>query len=91
MKITAKIHLRHSVEVRGADTEYEQHVLTFVPDYADGRNKEWAVATPALSLTMSVRPDVAAKFVPGGAYTLTFEPDEQDTDADTPTPAEDVA
>ena len=47
--------------------------LAFYADYADGRNKEWAIATPTLSLTMTVRGDVAERFEQGKAYTLTFE------------------
>lgn len=49
-----------------------QAVLTFIPDYADGRNKEWSKYTPALSLSMTVLESVAALFAPGEAYTLTF-------------------
>lgn len=48
--------------------------LAFSPDYADGRNAEWAVATPHLSLSMTVKADVGEHFQLGSAYTLTFEP-----------------
>lgn len=48
--------------------------LSFGPDYADGRNAEWAAATPALSLSMTVNGDVADAFELGGKYTLSFEP-----------------
>lgn len=48
--------------------------LTFSPDYADGRNAEWAEATPSLSLQMNVKADVAEHFQLNGKYTLTFEP-----------------
>lgn len=48
--------------------------VTFQPDYADGRNKEWAAATPALLLQMTVKGAVADQFEPGRKYTLTFEP-----------------
>ncbi len=47
--------------------------LSFQPDYADGRNKAWAEATPALSLTMTVKGEVAERFEVGDAFTLTFE------------------
>jgi len=50
--------------------------LEFQPDYQDGRNKEWATATPALSLTMTVKSSVAEHFEQGRAYTLTFTPEE---------------
>lgn len=64
MKVTAKVALQNNLN----------NTLTFVPDYADGRNEEWASATPALSLTMTVKPEVAELFTVGGYYTLTFEP-----------------
>jgi hypothetical protein len=48
--------------------------LSFSPDYADGRNAEWAAATPSLSPTMTVKGDVADAFELGAKYTLTFEP-----------------
>jgi hypothetical protein len=50
--------------------------LQFVPDYADGRNAEWAHATPALNLTMTVRGAVADHFPLNRSYTLTFAPDQ---------------
>lgn len=50
--------------------------LTFNADYGSGRNQEWAVNTPSLQLTMSVKPEVAELFELGGAYTLTFTPNE---------------
>lgn len=48
--------------------------LSFGPDYSDGRNAEWAAATPALSVSMTVKSEVGALFEQGSAYTLTFEP-----------------
>lgn len=47
----------------------------FAPDYADGRNAEWASATPSLSLQMTVKPEVGDLFTTGGKYTLTFTPE----------------
>ena len=76
--VTAKVHLRKKAPY-ATGTDYECVQLEFGPDYADGRNKAWAVATPALSLTMSVKPDVAELFNLGDAFTLVFEPE--------PTPA----
>lgn len=55
----------------------DQRTLWFTPDYADGRNKEWADATPTLSLQMVVKGGVAEHFKPGNAYTLTFTPDDE--------------
>lgn len=76
MAITAKVKLGHKQPYtnQGSETPYAVG-LTFVPDYADGRNKEWAYATPSLSLAMSVIPQVAEKFEVGQAYTLTFSQD----------------
>jgi hypothetical protein len=57
-------------------SEYESVQLGFGADYNDGRNKEWAQATPMLTLNMTVKPSVGDLFAFGQAYTLTFEPEE---------------
>jgi hypothetical protein len=75
MSVTAKVKVTSKVPYNQG-TEHEQHTIGFQPDYTDGRNQEWAVATPALSLSMSVKPDVAKRFEVGQAFTLTFEPTE---------------
>lgn len=75
MDVTAKVTLS-TKQTSNEGTAYEAVQLGFFPDYADGRNKAWAVATPSLSLTMTVKPDVAARFHQGRAYTLTFSPNE---------------
>jgi hypothetical protein len=67
VNVTAKI------KCTGKDDAGDQVSLRFEPDYNDGRNAEWAKYTPALSLTMNVKGDVAQQFEPGGKYTLTFE------------------
>lgn len=72
-KVTAKVTLRSKMPYGTGD--YACVTLDFAPDYADGRNKEWSVATPALSLSMSVKPAVAELFTPGQAFTLVFEPE----------------
>jgi hypothetical protein len=71
MSTTAKITCQ-AKNVQSEGTENEQVQLTFVPDYNDGRNQEWARFTPALSLTMTVKPEVAEQFEAGKHYTLTF-------------------
>lgn len=78
MAVTAKIHCASKVSSGG------QSVLTFAPDYADPRNAAWAAATPHLSLTMTVKDYVAPAFEAGKSYTLTFEPepDESEESAD---------
>lgn len=70
MQVTAKVKLDRKDEGAG------QVSLAFSPDYADGRNAEWAAYTPALSLQMTVKPEVATHFEQGKPYTLTFEPTE---------------
>lgn len=69
--ITAKVKLTkktsHDDSNKGAAV-----LLSFDPDYQDGRNKAWAEATPHLSLTMTVQGAVAARFTEGAAYTLQF-------------------
>jgi hypothetical protein len=74
MTVTAKVKLQSVAEIGEGDAR--QAGLQFVPDYADGRNAAWAMATPALNLAMTVRGDVAdAHFREGQAFTLVFEPD----------------
>lgn len=73
--ITAKVSLASKV-VQGPGTPHQSVLLTFGADYHDGRNKQWAKATPYLNLVMVVTPEVADRFEQGQAYTLTFEPTE---------------
>lgn len=61
----------------GNKTPYTDQVsLSFYADYNDERNKEWSKYTPALSVSMTVIPEVAEHFEVGKNYTLTFTPDE---------------
>lgn len=66
MTTTAQVQLSSKTE------NISSTQLIFGADYADGRNKEWAAATPALTVNMTVKPEVAAQFKVGGHYTLTF-------------------
>jgi hypothetical protein len=68
-KVTAKV--RVASKVNGGDGRGAN--VSFQPDYQDGRNKEWAEATPALSLHMGLKGEVADQFEQGQAWTLTFE------------------
>ena len=70
--VTAKVKVTNMTSLVAG-----QQTLSFSPDYNDERNKEWAVATPALSLSMSVKEEVAGHFKVGQAYTLTFSPEEE--------------
>lgn len=71
MAITAKFKVARRTDMDWA-TEVE-----LTPDYGEGRNAEWAEATPAGTIRMTVRNDVAAReFTQGRPFTVTFEPEE---------------
>lgn len=75
MSFTAKVQL---TDVREYGEGAARSVaLAFSPDYRDGRNSDWAHNTPGLSLSMTVRGDVADRLslAPGQAFTLTFDRD----------------
>lgn len=72
--VTAKITCTKKEIHTVGDTT--QAILGFAPDYAPGRNESWAAATPALSISMTVKGDVADHFETGKAYTLEFVPEE---------------
>lgn len=51
--------------------------VELTPDYAEGRNKEWAEATPAGTIRLTIKNELAAQqFEAGAAYTVTFEREE---------------
>jgi hypothetical protein len=64
--ITARVFVSH---VSSGD---RTTALYFSPDYQDGRNSEWADATPSLSLTMVVKNEVADHFPQGARMELRF-------------------
>lgn len=70
-QVTAKVKVHYK---SGEDPV----TVSFLPDYAHERNKEWASATPALSLTLTMRKEVADLFEVGEAIdlTLTRNPDQ---------------
>lgn len=68
--ITAKVRCSTKNESGEGDDRYAD--VSFTPDYADGRNKEWAVATPGLSLHMRLNGRAADLFEQGKAYELQF-------------------
>jgi hypothetical protein len=68
--VTAKVKCTSKAESGEGDSR--QAVVGFQPDYADGRNKEWAMATPHLSLSMTLNGQAADLFEQGKAYTLQF-------------------
>lgn len=74
MKITAKVTCYSKFD--SGEGDKRKSTLHFCPNYANGANAEWADATPALSLAMVVKGDVADQFLPQHDYTLTFTPDQ---------------
>lgn len=73
--VTAKVQV-NTKSVYG-EGDGQQSSLSIGPDYTDGRNAEWAAATPALSLSMTVNGDVGDFFEQGAKYTLTFTRDDE--------------
>jgi hypothetical protein len=80
MSVTAKFKVSRISDM-GWGTEIEM-----VPDYANGRNKEWATSTPAGMIRMTIKNDLAAEVFKkdidengsqtGKAFTILFEPEE---------------
>lgn len=65
-----------SIEV----TSPEQHAgeVELTPDYAQGRNAEWAKATPSGVIRMTIsNPSALAQFRLGRAFTVIFEPEDE--------------
>lgn len=69
--VSAKIVCQSKMESGEGDDRTV--TVTFVPDYADGRNKEWARWTPGLGLTMGLKGAVADHFELQGKYTMILE------------------
>lgn len=68
--VTAKVQV--NTKSAYGEGENAQASLSIGPDYSDSRNAEWAAATPALSLSMTVNGAVGDFFEQGAKYTLTF-------------------
>lgn len=68
--ITAKVVLLSKLE--SGVGEHRQVVAAFNANYAGGKNDEWAIYTPSLTLNMTLKGAVADKFVVGQAYELQF-------------------
>lgn len=69
-RVTAKAIVNHVQRNEATSALY------IGPDYAEGRNAEWAAASPALGITLVVRNEVAHHYPQGGRMTVTFELDE---------------
>ena len=72
MTVSAKVMVTSLTVEEDKDGSPARARVGFSPDYADGRNKAWADATPSLSLNMTLNGAVANSFVLGQRYTLTF-------------------
>lgn len=79
MAVTAKVKVSQKREMLsnsyGNSTETSVE-LCFLPDYGEGKNDEWAKYTPTLNFSLTVKPEVAARFTVGQAFTVTFTPSE---------------
>ncbi len=56
--------------------EVKEVRVSMQPDYVDPANKEWATATPNLSVNMTVHGKVADLFVQGKKVTIIFQIEE---------------
>jgi len=82
MKVTAKAIVNSKSEEMDDDGNVKQATVSLFPDYADGRNKEWALYTPTLSVNMSLKGNVASFCKVGDHVTITFEVDDAEEQAD---------
>jgi|HubBroStandDraft_3_1064219.scaffolds.fasta_scaffold476021_2 hypothetical protein len=73
MSVTAKF----KVQTVTPNVGYQANEVLLVPDYAQGRNKEWASATPSGTIRMHIGQDTEAikQFTVGQAFTITFDPE----------------
>lgn len=74
MSITAK--LTPNTKLESGVGENRQVVVSFSADYANNKNAEWAIFTPMVQLSMTMKGVVADRFIIGKGYTVTFEEDE---------------
>lgn len=79
MSVTAKIKCDRLNETLTAEGAVDQVTAYFSPDYEDDRNKEWSKYTPALSLTMTLKGEVAKRFNAGQKWTMTLDEEESST------------
>lgn len=69
METTLKMRL--TSKTLSGSGDYAQCGLQFTTDYADGRNKEWATATPIADIKFTVKDEIGQRFELGAAYTFT--------------------
>lgn len=75
MTVSAKFKVSEVVESAG----YQANRVRLVPDYAQGRNKDWAAATPSGVIEMYIGQETAAikQFTVGKAFTVLFEENDE--------------
>jgi len=71
MSVTAKFKVNR-VSDMGWGTEVE-----LTPDYATGRNSEWAAATPAGMIRLTIKSEARHHFTDGRPFTVTFTPEDE--------------
>lgn len=74
--VTAKVKCTSLIQYPSNDHFAGFWYVSFSPDYGEGRNAEWAAASPSLQLNMVLAPEKGDLFKQGQAYTLTFTPSE---------------
>jgi hypothetical protein len=78
MSVTAKMKVNKATSwIQGAG-EHQETVteIEMVPDYAEGRNKDWAKYTPSAVFRMTcTNPEATKQLTLGTTCTVTFEPD----------------
>lgn len=67
-KVLNKVHQDYGDGTDGA-------VITLIPDYAEGRNKEWSKWTPSGTMTINVKNPVAEQFSIGDPFVIVMYPE----------------
>lgn len=80
MSISAKFKVQRVTPqspITGKDGTLKQSAeVEMVPDYAEGRNKDWAEYTPSGVIRMNVNGPALDQLVVGQAFTVMFEPED---------------
>jgi hypothetical protein len=69
METTLKMRL--TSKTLSGSGDHAQCGLQFTTAYQDGRNKEWASATPVADIKFTVKHEIGERFELGKAYTFT--------------------
>ena len=75
MSVTAKFKVSRVTPMQWGDPDVIE--VEFTPDYASGRNAEWAKFTPAGVIRLTCgNPSANEQFQQGRAFTVTFDPED---------------